>query len=131
MVQKQFGLSKKEKLKSRKSIDTLFQNGKGFSVFPIRVTYLFIPGEEELKIGVSASKRNFKKAVDRNRIKRLLREVYRLQKLELTEAIKNSGKKGTVFFTYTDKALPTFEAVKTAMTKCLARLQYKINEEPS
>ena len=78
----QFTYNKHEKLKSRKLIKKLFEEGKSISVFPIRLVYLKIEheGTYPLKTGVSVSKRNFKLAVHRNRIKRLLREVYRLNK---------------------------------------------------
>jgi ribonuclease P protein component len=129
MMAKQFGLGKKEKLKSRKQIDALFAGGKSFAVFPIRVTYSFAAagGEEPLaQIGVTVSKKYFKRAVDRNRIKRLLREAYRLQKTELAEAMKETGRKGYLFFMYTDKTIASFDAIKTAMSHCLSRLQKKL-----
>jgi ribonuclease P protein component len=121
---KRFGLPRSERLKSRKEIDRLFAPGKGFSVFPIRVTYQFLPagGEAGLQMGVTASKRYFKKAVDRNRIKRLLREAYRLQKTELAEQVRNSGRKGTLFFIYTDKTIASFDTIKAAMARCLQKL---------
>lgn len=74
--------SKKEKLKSKKLIEQLFAEGKSVSAYPLRLIFMETTFVEDvkLKIGVSVSKRNFKKAVDRNRIKRLLRESYRLQK---------------------------------------------------
>ncbi len=74
--------SKKEKLKSKKLIEQLFAEGKSVSAYPLRLIFMETPFVEDvkLKVGVSVSKRNFKKAVDRNRIKRLLRESYRLQK---------------------------------------------------
>jgi len=123
-MEKRFGLPKSERLKSRKQIDGLFAQKKGFAVFPIRVMYQFAPASEQpsLQIGVSASKRQFKKAVDRNRIKRLLREAYRLQKEELAMQLKGQDKRGIVFFLYTDKALPSFEVVKATMAKCLKKL---------
>jgi ribonuclease P protein component len=125
---KTFSLGKKEKLKSRKQIEVLFAKGKSLVVFPIRVTYNFLPADEEplVQIGVTASKRHFKKAVDRNRIKRLLREAYRLQKTELAEALKQSNTKAYLFFMYTDKTIASFDVVKTAMNHCLKRLQQKI-----
>src|SRR6476661_11151745 len=100
---KPFSLGKKEKLKSRKQIETLFASGKSFAVFPIRVTYSFFPanGEPGAQIGVTVSKRHFKKAVDRNRIKRLLRESYRLQKSELKEKVHEKRVQAYVFFMYT------------------------------
>lgn len=126
---KPFSLGKKEKLKSRKQIETLFASGKSFAVFPIRVTYIFSAadgGQPLMQTGVTASKRYFKKAVDRNRIKRLLREAYRLQKTELAEALKQTNTKAYLFFMYTDKTIASFDVVKIAMNHCLKRLQQKL-----
>ena len=73
---------KNEKLKSKKLIDQLFSEGQSVSTFPLRLVYLSITFDDTVlaKTGVSVSKKNFKNAVDRNRIKRLLREAYRLNK---------------------------------------------------
>lgn len=131
---KRFGLAKSERLKSRKQIDALFAGGKSFSQYPIRVSYQFAPAAEKsgLQIGVTASKRNFKKAVDRNRIKRLLREAYRLQKEDVLLQLKTSQKSGIVFFIYTDKSIASFVTIKEAMVKCLKRLStIAANETPS
>lgn len=120
---KRFGLPKTERLKSRKQIDSLFAGGKGFSVFPIRVTYLFLNEEESgVKMGVTVSKRNFKKATDRNRVKRLLREAYRLQKEDLQAAMQANAKSAAVFFIYTGKVIAPFAEMKAAMAKCLKKL---------
>lgn len=74
--------SKVEKLKSQKQIEHLFSEGKSVAVYPLRLVFAKLSGTDEtgLKIGVSASKKYFKKATQRNRIKRLLREAYRLNK---------------------------------------------------
>jgi len=74
--------SNKEKLKSKKLINQLFTEGNSISAHPLRLVFIETHFDDavKLKVGVSVSKRNFKKAVDRNRIKRLLREVYRLNK---------------------------------------------------
>lgn len=74
--------SKKEKLKSKKLIEKMFVEGRSISAFPLRLVYLETPFNDgvTIKTGVSVSKRHFKSAVDRNRIKRLLREAYRLNK---------------------------------------------------
>lgn len=126
---KEFALGKNEKLKSRKQIDALFAGGKTFMSFPLRVSYQLAPIEEGeksgIQIGVSASKRNFKRAVDRNRIKRLLREAYRLQKKDIVTFLQANNLKGYVFFIYVDKSLPTYTTVFEAMTKCLKLLQKK------
>ena len=128
---KRFGFPKSERLKSRKQIDVLFEQGKSFAVFPVRATYQFDLNEEKagLQAGVSVSKRFFKKAVDRNRIKRLLREAYRLQKEDLQRETKTKGIQGTVFFLYTDKSVASFEVVKKAMAKCLKKLSVIANSE--
>lgn len=127
---KRFGLPKTERLKSRRQIDDLFAAKKGFAVFPIRVMYRFFPsGEGGVQVGVTASKRTFKKAVDRNRIKRLLREAYRLQKEELRTGLDAAGKRGIVFFLYTDKTVASFDVIKAAMAKCLKKLSGIANSE--
>ena len=77
-----FTFNKKDKLKSQKLIEKLFLEGKSVTSFPLKLIYLKteVAGDHTIKAGVSVSKRNFKKAVDRNRIKRLLRECYRLNR---------------------------------------------------
>ncbi len=73
---------KNEKLKSKKIIDLLFTEGKSVAQYPLRLVYVPYDFEEDvpLKMGVSVSKKYFKKAVDRNYYKRVLRECYRLNK---------------------------------------------------
>ena len=105
--------NKSEKLKSKKLIDTLFIEGKAIKVFPLKLIYLETTYDSSIpvKTGVSVSKRNFKKAVDRNRLKRLLREAYRLNKVELFNKITTQyafmilyiGKDGTDFETVNHK----------------------------
>ena len=126
---KEAGFGKQEKLKSRKMVEELFAQGKNQSIFPIRIFYKFLPVQADeksiMEAGVSVSKRNFKKAVDRNRIKRLLREAYRLQKKELLQVLKEQQKKGYVFFIYTHKELPTYQNIFDTVAKCLAILKRK------
>lgn len=130
-------LGKAEKLKSRKQIEQLFAEGKGFTAFPVKVVYLAMPREEPkeendeagVQVGVSVSTRHFKHAVDRNRIKRLLREAYRQQKHELLELALQQGLALKVFFIYLDKTLPTYDLMFDKMRYCLKRLR-KTLEEP-
>lgn len=85
-----FTLGKQERLKSKKLIENLYKNGKSIKVFPFRMVYLRIEHTSDfpVQVGVSVAKRNFKKAPDRNRLKRLMRECYRLQKGIVYETIK-------------------------------------------
>ena len=78
----QFTYPKKEKLKSKTTINLLFSEGNSVSKFPLRLVYVENkePNAELMKMGVSVSKKYFKKAVDRNYFKRVLRETYRLNK---------------------------------------------------
>tara|TARA_B100000768_G_C10990732_1_gene253833 strand:+ start:71 stop:499 length:429 start_codon:yes stop_codon:yes gene_type:complete len=75
-------LGKLERLKSKKLIEKLYQSGNSVKSFPLRMMYIQTEHTSDFpaQIGVSVPKRNFKLAVDRNRIKRLMRESYRLQK---------------------------------------------------
>ena len=77
-----FTYPKHEKLKSKTTIDLLFSEGKSVSKYPLRLVYVenIEPNAELIKMGVSVSKKYFKKAVDRNYFKRVLRETYRLNK---------------------------------------------------
>ncbi|WP_082036013.1 ribonuclease P protein component [Pedobacter lusitanus] len=74
--------TKEERLCSRKLLDLLFKNGSSFLVYPYRVSYLFIPEKNTfpVQVVVNVSKKRFKRAHDRNLIKRRIREAYRLQK---------------------------------------------------
>jgi len=79
-VKQQF--KKEERLHEKKLIGKLFKDGKSFFKFPFKVFYFKLEDAEEYpaKVLISVSKRNFKRAVDRNRIKRLVREAYRKNK---------------------------------------------------
>lgn len=82
--------SKNEKLKSKYHIDLLFSEGNSVSSYPVRLIYSPIDGNKS-KFGVSVSKRNFKHAVDRNEIKRSLRESYRINQHTLKKATENQA----------------------------------------
>lgn len=85
-----YTLGKEERLKSRKLIGRLYTEGKSVKAFPLRMVYLQTEHTSgyPAQVGVSVPKRNFKRAVDRNRIKRLLRETYRKEKYTVYDALE-------------------------------------------
>lgn len=111
-----FTYPKIEKLKSKTTIDLLFSKGKSVSKYPLRLVFVEsdygIPedSDQKLKMGVSVSKKYFKKAVDRNYFKRVLRETYRLNKHIL---IDNLDKKYAFMFFYQTKERLTYQEINT------------------
>lgn len=124
---KEFTLGKNERLKSRKAIEELFKNGKRFTVSPFRV-FFAINKSNDLQIGCGASTRNFKKAVDRNKVKRLTREAWRLQKNPLQVLLKEKGLGLNLFLIYTEKELPEYAFIYSQVEKVIKKLSRIIYE---
>ena len=119
---------KKEKLKGKKLIDQLFAEGQSVSAFPLRLVYLKTDFEDDVvaKTGVSVSKRNFKTAVDRNRIKRLIREVYRLNKVSYFNNLKGQH---AFMILYIGKDKPTFAQIEKLMNQLFTKFLSKVTDD--
>jgi ribonuclease P protein component len=125
-------LGKKERLKSRKRLDQLFQEGKSFVLPPFRIYYQFheSPGtlSQPLQAGFGVSKRNFRKSVHRNRIKRLIRESYRTRKQPLLNRLNTGHRTLDLFLLYTGRELPEFSMLAEKMQLALDRIEKIIHE---
>ena len=120
---------KEEKLKSRKLIESLFKKGSSFSLRSLRVLYFFVDNNRApLQAGFAVSTKNFKKAVHRNRVKRVMREAYRLQKSPLTINLKKGERFMAVFFIYTGKDLPAYDELAVTMLSALQKLNTLVDE---
>lgn len=114
-----FSFSKGERLKKEKWIEGLFSKGASFTIYPFRVIYLPNPQQNlHHQVLFTASSRNFKKAVDRNKIKRRIREAYRLNKTFLDETPKL-----LIGFVYTAKELLDYIQIEKAVVKSLEKLK--------
>jgi ribonuclease P protein component len=137
-------LSKNERLKSYKRIRILFAEGEKFRVSPLLVYFRVdskVEGVEEveggasslvprpsslLQMGVSVSSRHFKRAVDRNLLKRRIREAYRTQKYELKKLLEEKGITMDIFFVYIEPEIRDYDNIHQSMTNALKSLTQKV-----
>lgn len=122
-------LRKPERLSRKKIIEKMFAGGsRSFSIFPLRVVWLPV---EELDVPasllVSVSKRRFKRAVKRNRVKRQIREAYRLNKQPLLEALAEKDLRLALAFIYLSDELTDSAVIAEKMKIALARIVEKVS----
>ena len=117
-------LGKQERLSSKKQIDLLFQHGSTFQVPSFRILWLKDgPADEStFQILFSISKRTFPKAVDRNRIRRLMRESFRLQKALLLDFLQNTDRRCLIAIIFVGREIPGFTQMKSKINVALQRL---------
>jgi len=136
-LSKVFTYQKTDKLKSRKQSQHLFSTFQSINVFPIRHIYTIEPiattaenatHTSLLQAGVGAPSRTFRKAVQRNRVKRLLREAYRLEKPNFISQAALEQKRVNLFFLYTDALVLTQVEIQGKVKEALALLVIKLNK---
>ncbi len=128
MTAKRYTLAKEERLSWKRYIDLLFEKGQSFVAFPLRVVYLPIPEKEtsaRVSFLVSVPKKKFKRAVKRNRIKRQVREAYRIRKQDLLETMEARDEGLLVAFLYIDKEIHPYAMMEKAMRKAIHILRVK------
>jgi ribonuclease P protein component len=121
-----FNFHKSERLSKKKSIQELFDKGSSFTFYPFRIHYIPIKAEEILynRVLFTVAKKNFRKAVDRNRIKRLMREAYRLTKHEFVLPVKHH-----IAYIYIGNEILPFEHIQKKMLNSYNKI--KVDENPS
>ncbi len=118
--------SKTERLSSKILIDRLVEKGNSFSSFPFRIRWLEIPeSTSPIKIVISVPKRIVNSAVDRNKLKRQIREVYRKEKQKLYDDL--AAKKILLLLVYTAKTEMEFKELQEKTIEALHRLSKKVN----
>jgi ribonuclease P protein component len=128
-MKRSFTFGKNERLSHRKDIDSLFDQGNSFTLAPFRILYRFQENPEETtaKVLITIPKRKFKHAVDRNRLRRLIREAYRLNKHLLADKAELASRSMHVGFIYTaDQVIMPFAEIEKSMIRCLERLAAKV-----
>jgi ribonuclease P protein component len=129
-----YTLGRTERLKSRKQINKVFAEGKVFQKFPLRAVVSMEPAAsstEKLQCGFTVSTRNFKKAVLRNRIRRIIKEVYRKKKGELYKVLDDQDQRMEMFLIFTGKEIPSYSDIEDSMDQLLVRIiQYLGGSQP-
>ncbi|OCB69565.1 ribonuclease P protein component [Flavobacterium piscis] len=122
-----FTYPKKERLKSKTTIGLLFSEGKSVSKYPLRLVYrqAEVDAAEKIKMGVSVSKKYFKRAVDRNYFKRVLRETYRLNKHLLLDNVQEPY---SLMFFYQTKDKLSYEEINTKTIQLFEKFLLQVNK---
>ncbi|MCT4622574.1 MAG: ribonuclease P protein component [Schleiferiaceae bacterium] len=117
--------TKSERLNSKFIIDKLFDEGKSFIAYPLRFSFLPYSFDENIQgqVLIIVSKRRLKKAVDRNRTKRIIREAYRMQKQQIYNL---TDVKLAMAVSFIGKEPLTLEAAEKSLTKIIARLKEQL-----
>jgi len=123
-VDRKFSFKKAERLCEKKSIGQLFKTGRSFFYYPFKVVFLPLNEQADYpaKILISVPKRNFKKAVDRNRLKRLIREAYRKNKHLLYNEEKEQPLLYLISFIYTATQLLDYQTIEKKIILALQQI---------
>jgi len=132
IVMKRYTFKKEERLCSKRLIDDLFHNGSSFVVYPFRVVYLDSPAISGLnfpaKVITSVPKKRFKKAVDRNRLKRQIRESYRMEKDKLYSYLQDHSLNLLLAIQYVGNEKLPFDSIQNKLSQLIGRLENELSK---
>ena len=120
---------KKERLCNKRLIDELFHNGSSFLCYPFKVSWLLVEGPQQFPVQIvfSVSKKRYKRAVDRNLVKRRMREAYRLHKeTQLYDLLNSADKKIVLSLGYIGKEIAPYDLIEIKVMKLLTQLSNQI-----
>ena len=124
-----YTFGKDERLTSKKSISLLFERGESFVVYPFRIVYLVYPSENNgsVKAGVTVSKKRFKKAANRNRIKRQIKEAYRKNKHIFYEQLHQKNCTVIIMFIFVADRCLSSQFIENKMEKTISNLSKSLD----
>lgn len=131
MTKRENIFTKEERICKEIEITRLFEKGESFICYPVRVVWI-VNNEEtskSVKVLISVSKKKIRHAVDRNRVKRLVREAYRLNKTVLNDSIAETGKSFSLCFIWLPSDAIDFKKVERKMTEALTRISQRISNQ--
>ena len=125
-----FKLTKKERLCNPTLIGRMFEQGESFYIFPLKVVFLETPlaTNSPVQISFSASKKNFKRAVHRNLLKRRMREAYRLNKPVFYSSLPG-GRQLAIMIVYAGKEIKNYQLIEKSMIKILQKLADSLDKK--
>jgi len=127
MKQKEESFTKRERLCGIKAVSELFAKGRTINMPPLRVVYRVIPSDGSqppLRVLISVPKRHFKKAVDRNLIRRRIREVWRRNKLLLMTVMSESNKRLELALLWNDTVIRSYDTTEKCVIEVIGRLAH-------
>ncbi len=129
MDKSQLSFSKAERLCGELRINKLFEQGKSFVVYPLRVCWLLMPPAEKapVQVMVGVPKKKLRKQVQRNRVRRLIRETYRLSKGDLLNEVRGKEAQLLLAFIWMSEQVPEYKDLETKMQEALRQLRKKLS----
>ena len=131
MISTMYTFKKEERLCNKKLIDGLYHSGSSFLCYPFKVSWLLVAHNEHIctQILFSVAKKRFKKAVDRNLVKRRMREAYRLNKQQLLfDSLTAADKKIVFSVGYIGNDIVSYDTMEKKMQKLLIQLAEQVTK---